>query len=719
MRGPANPGALLTRRLAPALAIAGSVLAAFALRVLPAYPVVFPGDAVNFQESDAWFHVRTVHNLLAHFPHRSGFDPYALYPGGQNIPTGPAWDYVLASAAWVLGRGAPTPALIDAVAAWLPAILGALFPIPAFFLARRFFGDAAGAFAALWMAVASGGFLWLTHLGLADHHVAEGLLAFLALTWLCAALDGRGRFAWLAGIAMGAFLSTRPAGLFVPALLACAALTGPVAAAAVLRAVLAAAVVFVPATGSQWSDYTWLALAGTGAVAAGALGFDAVARRFAWSAPARRWAAPAAVAAVALLTVLVRPSLCSSLWFEIRRVAGWTPASRMVATVQELQPVFRAGLRPGWPSVFDSLGVVWIAALPALAWLLWLAVRRGSPGLRLLAIWSAVMAAGALLQVRMLIYFVPVAAVLAGASCAWLARFGSPIARLAVAVALAVLVLAVNLPWAPGQMRTDQGVDADWRQALTWLRWNSPEPFADAGAWSRYYARDSRADAASGVAVWWEHGYAVEQIARRVPMSNGTQSGADDMARFFTETTPEAAVGWLRRAGARYVIVDPTTPLFAGANRSRFPSQLQMLGRNLEDYVQVLVQRTPQGARYLPVYLPTYYQTMAARLYLADGEAVPGTGPWVFETQRFQTRDGKPAELIVSSRHFGSEAEAGSYLVEHRSRRLTYGCLDPGKSCVALPAVNGLKRVFSSDPLPVSPERRVRSVKIFQVMPPD
>jgi hypothetical protein len=117
-----------------------------------------------------------------------------------------------------------------------------------------------------------------------------------------------------------------------------------------------------------------------------------------------------------------------------------------------------------------------------------------------------------------------------------------------------------------------------------------------------------------GVAVWWEHGYGVEQIVGRIHMANGTQSGADDMARFDTETIPEAAVGWVRGAGARYAIVDPTTPLFAGANRSRFPEQLQVLGRNLEDYVQVLVQRTPDGARFSAVYLPTYYRTMAARL---------------------------------------------------------------------------------------------------------
>jgi hypothetical protein len=43
------------------------------------------------------------------------------------------------------------------------------------------------------------------------------------------------------------------------------------------------------------------------------------------------------------------------------------------------------------------------------------------------------------------------------------------------------------------------------------------------------------------------------------------------------------------------------------------------------------------------------------------------------------------------------------------------GCLNPGKSCFALPAVKGLTRVFSSDPLPISRGRVVRAVKIFAV----
>jgi asparagine N-glycosylation enzyme membrane subunit Stt3 len=220
------------------------------------------------------------------------------------------------------------------------------------------------------------------------------------------------------------------------------------------------------------------------------------------------------------------------------------------------------------------------------------------------------------------------------------------------------------------------------------------------------------------VAIWWDRGYALEELAHRIPMSNGTQAGADEMARLYTETIPEAAVGWLRRSGARYVVVDPQAPLFSGENRSRFLVQIRMLGRNQDAYVQFLAERDSQGKlQTRPVYLPTYYQSMAARLYLSDGEAVAGTGPWVFETEPTSGRDGRTVELIVGAHHFNTEPEATAYLSERHSARITVGCLDPGKSCVALPAVKGMRRVFSSDPLPLSPERAVRAVKVFEVMP--
>ena len=695
-----------------ALLLTASVAIALALRVLPAWHAVFAPALVNFQEPDAWFHMRTIHNLLAHFPHRSAFDPYMLFPGGQSVPTGPVWDYMVAIPAWILGLGAPSAGTIDGVGAWLPAILGALFPIPGFFLARRFFGLAAGALAALWMAVGYGGFLWLTHLGLTDHHAAEGLFALLTLAFLCTAIDGGGmRFAWLGGISMGLFLGIRPAGIFVPATLAVMVVSEPPSAGAILRAAIAAAIVFLPSSGGLWSEYTWLSLAVTALVAAIVLVTDRVARRRAWPDALRRAAPFALMAGGALVVALAKPHLVATLWYEIKRVAGHAEGSNVVAMVQEMQPVYRSGSKPGWPAIFHALGGVWILALPVLVWLLW---RPWRPAARLLALWTIVMALGTLQQVRMSIYFLPVASILTGAGCAWAAHRAPRNRQRLVAAALALLVVAGNAPFAIAEVAIDQGVNADWLGAFTWLRTNTPDPLP--GGWSRYYRTTSAGG--WGVAIWWDQGYELEQVAHRIPMSNGTQSGAIEMARFYLETIPEAAVAWLRHTGGRYVAVDPLGPWFAGQNHSRFPAQVLLLGRRMDTYYQTLYERDSDGNFLaVSVYLPTYYQTMIARLYLSDGAAAAGSGPWVFETAPSTAPNGKTVELILSKHQFSSPTEAGKFVAERPSARLTVGCLDPSTSCIPLPEVKGLKRVFTSDPLPLSRDRVVRAVKIYEVTP--
>jgi dolichyl-diphosphooligosaccharide--protein glycosyltransferase len=704
------------RRLPIAAAWCAVIIGALALRVLPAWHVVFGPHGVNFQEGDALYHLRTIHNLLAHFPRRSGFDPYALFPGGQNVPTGPLWDYLVASAAWILAAGGPSPQFIDAVAAWLPAILGALFPIPAYFLARRLFGAPAARFACLWMAVLSGGFLWQTHLGLADHHAAEGLLAFLTLAAVAAAAGETGtqRAVRIAAgaLALGGFLATRPAGIFVPAILGCAALWEPLLAWPVLGAVLGAALVFVPVTGDQWSSYSWVSLAAAAAAAGVSLGWAKLPR-------VRRWF-PAvclvlAVALAAMAALWLGP--LHSLWFEIRRVAGFTTSSRIVSTVQEMQPIFRAGSRPGWVSVFQEAGVVWIPALPALLWVLWRALRTRNAVFRLFALWSVVTTAGTLIEARMVIYFAPIAAVLAGAACA---RAVEDV-RLWAKAAVVAIILAANVPAAVYLAGFDRSPNEDWRRALAWLRDNSPEPMADAGAWSRYYPRLPRRVKAHdlpgwGVAVWWDEGYAVEQIAHRAPMANGTQVGAIGLARFFIDTSAESAMERLRQWRARYVMVDPQMPLFARGNQSRFPLALHMLGRELDQYFRVLIQVTNSGPRAVPVYLPDYYRTMTARLYLADGAEVKGSGPWLFAMQPAPSGGQPGGGTIVWARRFPSESAAGEYMSAHPLERFVLGCLDPGASCVDVPAVEGLRRVYSSDPLPISPKRTVRAVKIFEVI---
>jgi asparagine N-glycosylation enzyme membrane subunit Stt3 len=50
-----------------ALAVACAL--AFALRSLP-FSAVFRPGFVNYQETDAWFHVRVMEHLVRHFPFR-------------------------------------------------------------------------------------------------------------------------------------------------------------------------------------------------------------------------------------------------------------------------------------------------------------------------------------------------------------------------------------------------------------------------------------------------------------------------------------------------------------------------------------------------------------------------------------------------------------------------------------------------------------------------
>ncbi len=693
----------MTAGLRRGLFIAAALLAALLLRAVPSFHLVFADGIVRFQEGDGWFHIRTVHNLLAHFPFRSAWDPYALFPGGAEVPTAPLWDYVLATPAWIAGLGRPPAWLIDDIAAWMPAFLGALFVLPVYSLARRYFGETAAVCGAFWAACAGGSFLWYTHLGLADHHALEGLLAFLTLASLCAALDeDRPLYAWLAGAALGLFLATRPAGIFIPAMLAILTAAAPSAAPAVLRAVATAALIFLPASESLWSNYAWLALAAAGAFAALVIIAETAGRKLEWPLPLRRAIPFAAIALAIAISFVLRPTLWTSLWFEIRRVAGYTNVSRVASSVQELHSAFQAG-------IYKTLGVIWIPVIPGLALLL--SRKPWTRGRVLLAIWSIAMGIAGMMQVRMAIYLVPPAAVLAGGACAALLRYARKPVFLAAMIAL---ICAVNLPLALQQMRQDNAPAADWRQALDWLRNHSEEPISS-GAWTRYFSAADRASARWGVAVWWDFGYWVEAIAHRIPMSNGTQAGAEDMARFFTGTSPELAVAWLHDKGARYVIVDPEEPLFAGQNESRFPQQVLIEGGNLNDYMKLLLRRTDDVATITPVYLPAYYKTMAARLYLSDGLRVTGSGPWIFRTGTILTQNGVPVPIIESATHYNTDLEAVDYLRSHSAENLTVGCLDPGVSCFNLDAIRGMRRVFSSDPAPISKARQIRAVKIFEV----
>jgi len=159
-----------------------------ALRVTLPYENVFTGDAVIFGGTDPWYHMRLVENLVQHFPHIIAFDPYTLYPYGQEVAWSPFVDLLIGSIIWVISWGSATQQTIETVGAYFPAILGALVTIPVYFIGREIFNRNVGLLSAALIAILPGQFLHRSLLGFTDHHIAEVLFSTTAALLLILAL---------------------------------------------------------------------------------------------------------------------------------------------------------------------------------------------------------------------------------------------------------------------------------------------------------------------------------------------------------------------------------------------------------------------------------------------------------------------------------------------------------------------------------------------------
>lgn len=711
-------------RKLPAITVLISVLLAFGFRVLPAYHAVFTPRGISFEEPDAWFHMRLIHNLMAHFPRRSGFDPYARFPGGERVTAGPFWDYLVGSTAWIAGAGSPSDNLVDEAGTWLPAILGALLPIPVFLLARRLFGVGTGMLSALWVAIIPGTFLWVGHLGMPDHHAAEVLVSFLTLAILCAAAETQGLRRWitaaLSGVALAAYLETQVTGIFVPAILALAAVFSPALASLSATALATACLLLLPAAAvTPWSGYRWLSLIGGLAIAAPLAVLHRIGRERNWSRGVL-YGSAAFVAVVAIGCVdLFQAARVRSMIAAIQSFRSGQPGAQLASQVGELQPVWDAA-PGGFASLYNQFGAAWMFAVPGLAGLLRLAWRGRRPSVVLFAVWSLTMIYGVISHLRMAAYTGIVVAMLAALTTAWiLQRIPKRVLWLR-SVAAAILILAaaaLALPIGFEQTHFGQGPDPDWWAALNWLRWQTPEPMGDPLAWYRWFppvapgARFVYPSSAYGIVALWDKGWWISSLARRIPAANGGLSGASETARFLTETHPADALRNMLGIGARYAAIGPGSITF------ELPATMAMAGRRIDEYSRVFYTPGP-GGRYIPVrvYLPAFFRSMAARLYLFDGRAIDTKtrGVHVFLTRPVLAKPGVYEETIESVRSFASEKEAEQWMVQHPNETATLASADATASCVDLEEIPWMKRVFVSGNEQVVGYRQPLAVKIFE-----
>ncbi len=658
---PGPPPSLDAVKTAILLAIVCAI--ALALRVVPQHEQVFQDGRVVFTGNDPWIHMRNAENVAAHWPMPSWFDPYRLAPGGQ-LTEAPLMDVVIA------GVALATPLSIDAAGAWFPAVIGALVPIPLFFLTRRLFGTAEAVIAALLIAVLPGTFLAQSLLGVTDHHVVEVLLAVCTLLFLSRALErdeSRDREAALAGVSLGLYLLNWARGAFLILILIAWAMIALWSGTRVARIVAicfgVALLLAAPVAIHLPSMELTIPLLAGGAIAV------LVAQRI----PSRM--VPLLAFALAAAVFIAMPDL-------LRQAARFLPAGG-AATVAEVQPLLMAqgrfSLRPLWWELTTSaiLAPVGVALI----------LRRLTSARRLALVWSLAVIAAALAQGRFAYYMAAAAAILSAVAAVRLFHRG--VGKPFAAAMIAAIVIYPNVPPA---LRAAGGPlprpTPGWLAALDWMREETSEPFGSPAAYFERYTAQSPPRAAYSVMVWWDYGWWVSRIARRPPATNPTQTAVREAAAFYTATGEAEALEILARRRSRYVVVDRSLPMTVPGAGRIMSSQLEAIARWGEMDPSRFYELAWDRGRPLFLYHPDYYRTMAIRLFGYDGRGwTPSSSTWAVVVDSRRT--------LVASRRFATYEEGLDFVNRERGAWRLVG-LDPVRSCVPLEPLTRFSLAFAS-----------------------
>jgi oligosaccharyl transferase (archaeosortase A-associated) len=694
------------------VAIAGLALA---FRLYLPWDVVFAPTHLNLLETDGWYHLRAIESFVRNFPHHLTFDPYVV-AGGQYVALAPLFDILVGTAAWAAGLGHPSPERIGVIAAHAPVAMGVATVLVIYAAGRAIGNPRAGLLGATLAATLPGHFLDRTLLGFVDHHALEalissailwtllkaargtapvlgtsvalgGLLAAYALAWTSASFLFAVIFIWLAVTGWLDFITKSP--------------TGHVARVVGVGGAIALALVWLlQDPGLYRRDMQLLALAGLTGAAGLIEGARLAAVRFGW--PMRRIPLLAlSIGVLAGAAAWIRsPVLADAVLADLVR---FTPSPDRMQ-VLEARPLFlylgNWSLAPAW-EFFRSGFIVGLAALAALT--IRVFVRPTAMDL-LLLIWGAAMYAATLGQNRFGYYLVPIAALLGGWICASVidaGRRAQGIRRTMAVVAVAALVFTPSLVPAVWTTGRPSGLPASWVEAFDWLRIATPEPFDDPAYYFARYSPGTARLPQYAVLAWWDAGYWITQIGRRVPIANPTQAGAAVAGQFFAETDEGKAVALLDQLRVRYVMAEenlPFIPVDGNALLGKFESVVTWAGLPTDRYYeQYLVADAKRQLTLRYMFTADYYRSMAFRLVALGGAGVNPSGlPVTVVTIVPRTVPGITRIIpeVTASSDFATfdEAEAYRKTLAPGDHRIVGR--NPTQTIVSIPPLRVLRGVF-------------------------
>jgi hypothetical protein len=221
---------------------------------------------------------------------------------------------------------------------------------------------------------------------------------------------------------------------------------------------------------------------------------------------------------------------------------------------------------------------------------------------------------------------------------------------------------------------------------------------------------------------WWDHGYWIVQIARRVPVANPTQERAPNAARFYAATSERDALETLASERSRYVLSDWELPFrytAEGAIMGRFQNVLDWAGARHAGYYEVAYKRVSNA--WVPVWLfyEPYYRSMAFRLSVLGGAAaVPlaNSATVVVLGERVDDTGLRFKEILSEATFttYGAAVEAAARPYA-TGRALVVG-LDPWRTPFPLEALARLREVHAAR-TPVQKVTESPWVRIFELIP--
>ncbi|HIE18071.1 MAG TPA: oligosaccharyl transferase, archaeosortase A system-associated [Dehalococcoidia bacterium] len=426
-------------------------------------------------------------------------------------------------------------------------------------------------------------------------------------------------------------------------------------------------------------------------------------------------------------------------------------------TILEMQPLLLSAGDFTLSIAWGNFTTGFFLSLLALAFVSYSVIRRDEPSKGAFVIWSLIMLAAAL-SMRRFCYYFAVNVALLTAYISWLilefSGFGklqthafseSKITKLpkkrtklksrsgasAVNMTLGMIVIIIlvfypNIGPLPGGAKPaidvathPQFAPSDaWCESLSWLRDNTPEPFGSPDSYYELYEppplgeRYDYPQTAYGVTAWWDYGYWLIRIGRRIPTSTPGTSHRGEAYIFAAQDEAAANKVLSHRWGSKYVIVDYATAMPLGG---KFHAVAKLSGNSLDRFFDVYYQ--PRGARAypVPVYYPEYYRTLLVRLYNFDGKQVAPRRCTVISFVDRTTREGKHYKEIAEVKSFSTYYEAQAYIASQDSANYRIVGFNPFVSPVPLEALEHYRLVYSSESSMALPDGSlIPEVKIFE-----